>query len=216
MTHLPQILVVLIFLGVPASVEAANARETPISIPPTYDLVNDYHGVLTIPQQIALKDKLYRLEERNGTQIVLLIVETTAPETTHEYTQRVMEAWDLGHNGESTGVLFVVNASDASFWIGTGGAIQGALPDVMIRRIIAEKIEPHWRRQQWSEGIEAGIDAMISATTSELTRPPVWEMHTRLTPRAWALLGLVIFGLSYSGYYLRKWYRTRKNREVKS
>jgi len=210
---------VLLVLLMQAPAWAAGARAKPlVPIPPTYGLVNDYHGVLTITQKLVLEDKLQRLENTNGTQIILLIVPTTEPETTEEYASRVMEAWGPGHNGEPTGILFTINASKPTYIISLGAAMQGVLPDVLMRRVWSEKIHPHWRKREWFKAVDAGIDAMISAARTETTPPPDWEkeIHTRLTPRGWALLGLILFGLTYSGYYLHKWYRAHKNREVKS
>lgn len=203
-------LAVSVFAWVAPGFAAVSSDPHPLApIPPTYQLVNDLHGTLTIAQRLALTEKLSRLENQNGTQIVLLIVPNTAPESVEEYAQRVVRAWDIGHHGESTGVLFAINGADGRFFIATGGAVQGALPDGLIRLIITEHIEPHWRQQQWFEGIDAGIDALIMATQTEITKPPVWMFHTRLTERGWGLLVVVLIGLAYAGYYSYKHFRKR-------
>lgn len=205
-------LAVLVFAWVAPGFAAASSDPRPLApIPPTYQLVNDLHGTLTIAQRLALTEKLSRLENQNGTQIVLLIVPNTAPESVEEYALRVVRAWDLGHHGESTGVLFAINGADGRFFIATGGAVQGALPDGLIHLIITEHIEPHWRQQQWFEGIDAGIDALITATQMEITKPPVWMLHARLTARGWGLLVVVLIGLTYAGYYSYKHFRKRSH-----
>lgn len=187
---------------------AAAAQRTPI--PETYSLVNDLIGHLSIEQQYNLGRKLSELENHNGTQIILLIVPTTGEEGIEAYSLRVVEAWQPGHNGESTAVLFAIDASNASFYIRTGPAVAGALPDALVRRIWMKHLDPHWRRGEWFEGIDATIDAMIAVLRKEETAPPQWITFYSLTPRGWAGMSLILLALVYTVFHLTKWLRTRR------
>lgn len=196
----------LLFLTVWLESAVAGQR---LPIPETYSLVNDQIHLLTIEQNYALNDKLSELENHNGTQIILLIVPDTGDEGIDAYSLRVAEAWNPGHNGDSTAVLFAIDAAKGTFYIRTGGAIAGALPDVLVRRIWTQNLEPHWQRQEWFEGIDATIDAMIAVLSKEETAPPDWVITWSLTPRGWAGMGLIALALLYSAFHLMKWRRAR-------
>lgn len=181
-------------------------------VPESYTLVNDQIGLLTIQQKYDLTRKLSDLENLNGVQIILLIVPGTGSEGIENYSLRVMEAWNPGHNGESTAALFAIDAERGSFSIRTGAAIGGALPDVLVHRIWRTHLDPHWRNEEWFKGIDATIDAMIAAISGEQTDPPVWIKSYFITPRGWAGLGLLGIAILYSVFHLTKAWRSRRGR----
>ena len=202
----------LFWLAAPVPAQPGSAQLLPI--PESYSLVNDYNGVLSIEQQYTLGSKLRRLEDHNGTQIILLIVPTTGQEGIEAYSLRVAEAWNPGHNGDSTAVLFAVDAAHGSFYIRTGGAVAGALPDALVRRIWTRNLDPHWRRQEWFEGIDSTIDAMIEVLWKEETESPIWVTTWSVTPRGWAGLSVIGLALLYTGFHLAKWWRCRRRRRT--
>jgi len=149
---------------------ANDARQEAFPIPDRYNLVNDYQGILTYTETERLHGKMRALEAKNGTQIVLLIVPSVGDMAMIDYAQKVAEKWDIGHNGDGNGVLFLINAQNGSFYFATGPGIAGALPDAKLRQIWEKHLEPHWRKQEWVAGIEETIDAMIAASQAEETK----------------------------------------------
>ena len=181
-------------------------------IPDHFGLVNDYLGVLPIVKTFEITKKLQALERHNGTQIVFLSVPSVGPEGVHAYATRAGSKWDLGNNGEGNGVLFLVSANDGVA-ISTGAGIQGALPDVLVGRIVRETIEPFWHREQYAEGIEAGVDAMIEAAAKEKTKSTFYDYANLMIPdhtetRIIAILFLL--GIAYISILLWERYQKRK------
>jgi uncharacterized protein len=181
-------------------------------IPQSYSLVNDQIQILTIQQRFELHQKLRELEDHNAVQIILLTVPTTGSEGIENYSRRVMDAWNPGHNGESTAVLFAIDAKHGTFYFRTGGAITGALPDVTLRKIWQTRMDPHWRKEEFAEGILAAIDAMIAKVWDEQTEPPVWYQNTTLTQRGKIGVSLIGIAILYSLFYLTKAWRSRRKR----
>ena len=181
-------------------------------IPQSYSLVNDQIQILTIQQRFELHQKLRELEDHNAVQIILLTVPTTGSEGIEKYSQRVMDAWNPGHNGESTAVLFAIDAKHGSFYFRTGGAITGALPDFTLQKIWQKHLDPHWRKEEFAEGIIESIDAMIGKVWDEQTEPPVWFQTTTLTQRGKMGVGLIGIAILYSLFYLAKAWRSRRKR----
>ena len=183
-------------------------------IPNRYELVNDYMGYFFLSKSIEITKKLQALEKRNGTQIVFLSVPSVGNESVDAYGMKVFEKWDLGNNGEANGVLILaVGGKPLSIFRGSG--IQGALPDVKMGRIAREVMEPHFQREEFSEGMEAAIDVMIKSTQEEDTSPTFYDYMNPIVPVRWEnilICVLVLFGLGYAVVLF--WYRHNKRKRI--
>lgn len=183
----------------------------PFPIPPTYALVNDYHGILTLRQQRELGEKLYALEKKNGTQIVVLIVPTTGDVPNREYAQQVFDKWDIGNNADGNGALFLYSGYQGQISIVTGPGIAGALPDIKVRHIFYEHLAPHFQKQDWFGGIDETVDALVAAAHGEETASAQYpEFVVEITRDMLIAALLALAGLGYAGFYGWKWYRRRQ------
>src|ERR1700693_2244351 len=75
-----------------------------VAVPPLKARVTDLTATLSSQQQAALEQTLAAFEARKGSQIAVLIVPTTQPETVEQYAVRVEENWKLGRKGIDDGV----------------------------------------------------------------------------------------------------------------
>jgi len=212
------ILVLALFCMSFAQAEEAKpeASKIPFPIPDNYSLVNDYHGVLSLTQANALAEKLARLEKKNGTQIVLMIVPTTGDIPLGEYAQQVMDKWDPGNHGDGNGLLLLISAEPTTnFWFASGAGIQGALPDVKLRHIWQDHLDPHFRRQEWFEGIDATIDALIAAAGGEETQGGISHPTVIVITRDQSIAAmLALIGIGYAAFLLFKRYRKRSKAQT--
>lgn len=185
-------------------------HSTAFPIPERYKLVNDFDGALRISTAVKITERLQALERLNGTQIVFLAVPSVGTEGIYGYAVRVFEKWDIGNNRQGNGVLFL--ASRDGVVILTGPGIAGALPDVKIGRIFRNIIEPRWKKEEYSEGIEEAIDEMIKAARGEDTAPAFYDyLHpiTATKPEHIWIGILILFGVAYAVTLL---YRRRKRK----
>ncbi|HRO60702.1 MAG TPA: TPM domain-containing protein, partial [Burkholderiaceae bacterium] len=65
-------------------------------IPPLTGRVVDLTGTLDAATTARIESKLAAVEQRKGSQLVLLMVATTEPEPIEDYSIRVAEAWKIG------------------------------------------------------------------------------------------------------------------------
>jgi uncharacterized protein len=135
--------------------------------------VVDLTGTLTAETAAALDDKLAAFENRKGSQIAVLLVRTTAPEAIEEYSLRVAEAWRLGREGVDDGALFLAALDDRRMRFEVGYGLEGAVPDALARRIIAETIAPRFYEGDFAGGLDAGLDALIGVIDGEPLPVPV-------------------------------------------
>ncbi|WP_371142774.1 TPM domain-containing protein [Burkholderia cepacia] len=141
-------------------------------IPPLTSRVTDVTGTLTGDQLVSLETMSRAFEAKRGTQISVLVVSTTEPETIEQYSMRVVEQWKLGRKNIDDGVLLIVAKNDRALRIEVGYGLEGVLTDATSSRIINEAIVPRFRNGDFYGGIMAGLDAIMRVTSGEPLAPP--------------------------------------------
>lgn len=120
--------------------------------------VMDQTGTLAPADVAALEAQLQAFEQRRGTQMVVLVVQSTAPEDIADYTQRLGDAWKIGRREVGDGLLFVIALGDRRLRIAPAKTLEGAIPDLMAKRIIDQVVAPAFRRGDYAGGIRAGLE----------------------------------------------------------
>jgi len=138
-----------------------------VPVPPLTGRVTDQTATLTVEQQAALEQTLQAFEARKGSQLAVLIVPTTAPETIEQYAFRVADQWKLGRKKIDDGAVLVVAKTDRTVRIEVGYGLEGALTDATSKRIISEIITPRFKQEDFYGGITAGVDQIIRVIDGE-------------------------------------------------
>lgn len=162
-------LIALLLLTALAAMAPARAQ---VPVPPVAR-VTDLAGALPAAVQQALAQRLADLEARKGSQLAVLVIPSTQPEVIEQYGIRVAEAWKLGRKGVDDGAILLVARDDRAVRIEVGYGLEGALSDLVTKRIIDEVILPRFRQGDLAGGVEAGMDRMIRVVDGEaLPEPP--------------------------------------------
>ena len=169
MTRLSRALLALLLLV--CTVLGAHAQQLQ-PVPPLTARVIDTSGTLLPAQIAALDAKLAGLEQEKGSQVVVLVVPTTAPEDIAAYAHRVGDTWKIGRREVGDGLLLVVAVQDRRLRIEVAKALEGAVPDIAASHIINDAIAPHFRTGNFAAGIEAGVDQIAARIRGE-PLPPV-------------------------------------------
>ena len=148
-----------------------------VPIPKLEARVTDLSGTLTAEQQSGLEEKLAAFEARKGAQIVVLMVPTTHPEEIEQYSIRVVDQWRIGRAHVDDGVLLIIAKNDRRMRIEVGYGLEGALPDAIASRIIAETIRPLFAQNDFYGGINAGVDQIARVIDGEALPAPERTWH---------------------------------------
>lgn len=173
-----------------------------VAIPLLKSHVTDLTATLSASEVTQLEQKLAAFEKAKGSQVAVLIVPTTQPETIEQYALRVAETWKLGRKGIDDGVLLLVAKNDRALRIEVGYGVEGALPDAMAKRIIAEIIVPQFKAGNFVAGIDMGINTILSLLKGESLPLPSTQhstyssigMHTLIDNFIPILIGLIVLG----------------------
>jgi uncharacterized protein len=143
-----------------------------VAVPPLKARVTDLTATLSREQQARLEQELQNFEAKKGSQLAVLIVPTTQPETIEQYGIRVVDSWKLGRKGIDDGALLLIAKNDRSLRIEVGYGLEGALNDATAKRIVSDIIIPRFKAGDFYGGIEAGLQSMIKVIEGEPLPPP--------------------------------------------
>ena len=171
-----------------------------VPVPGRESRVTDLTNTLASAEKKSLESKLAAFEQAKGSQVVVLIVPTTGDETIEQYGIKVADQWKIGREGIDDGVIFLVAMQDRKMRIEVGYGLEGAIPDAMAKRIITQIVTPEFRTGHFYDGINDGVDAIVSLVNGEELPVATSESKGgsgRSKPKIsyfLIILGLIIFG----------------------
>ena len=167
------LLLALLFASLPGVAESLAV------IPKLDSPVIDTTGTLTPAQQQALVQQALALQQRKGSQLQVLMVPTTQPETIEQYATRVFDQFKLGRKGVDDGVLVVVAKDDHRVRIEPGYGLEGAIPDAIANRIIQEYMAPKFRANDYAGGLADADAALAKLIDGEALPAPIASNASR-------------------------------------
>ena len=180
-----------------------------VAVPPLTGRVVDLTGTLNSGQKADLEQKLKAFEDRKGSQVAVLIVPTTAPETIEQYSIRVADQWKIGRKKVDDGAILLVAKDDHKLRIEVGYGLEGALTDLTSKRIIDEEIVPKFRSGDFAGGISAGVDRILRVIDGEPLPAPKpqaqysnnFDIGDLFNP--FVIIGVVVLGGIFRGIFGR-------------
>ncbi len=166
-----------------------DSQEIPNLIRPVMDMV----GILKESEIRSIEKKIFELEKEKGSQIGVLIVSSTKPETIEEYSIKVAEKWKLGRKGIDDGVLFVIALNDRKMRIEVGYGLEGAIPDAKAKQILEDYVKPHFKEKKYYDGISICVDMLIKLIRGEALPPPKKDSNSEVLNSIIAFFIIFVF-----------------------
>lgn len=129
--------------------------------------ISDYAGTFSPSTRSSLEEKLRRFESETSNQIAVVTFPSLEGEVLEDFSIRLAEQWKIGQKGKDNGVILLIFKNDRKVRLEVGYGLEGVLPDATCRLIIENEIAPRFREGRFDEGIEAAVEAVITATKGE-------------------------------------------------
>lgn len=171
-----------------------------LAVPPLTALVTDQAGLLDATQRAKLAAVLDDYQAKTGSQIAVLTVNTTEPESIDQYSIRVTDAWKLGRKGVDDGVLILIAKDNPAalrrMRIEAGRGVQGVLTDAKSNQILQDVMAPYFRKNQFYEGLVAGVGAVATLLNQEqFPAPPARGQQQRQASGGFGWLPMLLIGI---------------------
>jgi len=167
--------------------------------------VHDYAGWLSAGQKSALEQKLRRYWDSTSTQIVVMIRPDIGDYDKSSYAFELGNRWGIGRKDKNNGVLMLIKteAPERGIFIATGYGTEGALPDITAGQIIRNVMAPYFKQQQYGEGIDAGVEAIITALSGEFKAEP--NQSDLTDGEALAIVGIIfLLFIAFIAFIIRR------------
>jgi len=177
---------------------SASAQALP-EVPALIARVIDTTGTLATAERQSLDTQLAAIEQKHGSQVVVLMVATTAPEDIAAYANRVGNAWKIGRRDVGDGVLVIVAKDDRKMRIEVAKALEGAIPDIAAARIIDGAMKPRFRQNDFAGGLTAAVDQIGARIAGEPLPLPDAQVDDRQRSSSkssgfdWMDMGIFLF-----------------------
>ncbi|HZR21615.1 MAG TPA: TPM domain-containing protein [Verrucomicrobiae bacterium] len=162
----PGLVLLLLFAGLISCASGIQAAERMPPAPDQY--FNDYAHVISPSTATQLNRKLSDFERDTSNQILVVIYpKMDSDSSIEDYTVRVAQAWRVGQKARNNGAVLFVFIQDRKMFLQVGYGLEGALPDVIAKRIIENEIKPRFKAGDYDGGLSAGVAAIMAATRGE-------------------------------------------------
>jgi uncharacterized protein len=135
--------------------------------PSATSYLNDSAGVINAQDQRVIENLARELDSKTTSQLAVVTVNSTQPETIEQYAVELFKKWGIGQKGKDNGVLFIIAVKDHTARIEVGYGLEGVLTDAISSTIIHQIVIPEFKQAHISTGILEGAKAIVSLIAKE-------------------------------------------------
>lgn len=135
----------------------------------------DLTNTISANQLDYLNRDLKTFDDTTSNQLVFLMLASLNNYPIEMFAYEVATKNNIGTKENNNGVLLLVAKNDRKMRIEVGYGLEGALPDALASSIIRNEIAPHFRRDDYYSGIQAGLNAIKLATMGEYKRDKILD-----------------------------------------
>ena len=158
MKKLYKIILFLLIIGIiPLRSQAAEKLPKPTDA--LY--VNDFADVIDEKVEEEIIEYGNQLNEKNGTQVVLVTVDFTNGVSLEDYAHKLFNKWGIGSKEKNNGLLILLSVGDDDYWAMQGEGLEESLTSGKISGILNEYLEPDFAAKDYSAGAEKVYGAFI-------------------------------------------------------
>ncbi|HVU42096.1 MAG TPA: TPM domain-containing protein [Xanthobacteraceae bacterium] len=137
--------------------------------PPLTGRVVDQANVMTPQSRANVEAKLKDLEDKSSIQLVVATVKSLQGGDIETFANELFRFWKLGEAKKNNGVLFLIAPAEHKVRIEVGYGLEGTLTDALSSVIIQSAVLPRFKANDFSGGIERGVDGIISVLSGDTT-----------------------------------------------
>ena len=168
------------------------------------EYVVDLANIIDNTVETRLNGLLRELEQKTGTQMIILTISSLDGEPIEEFSLKTAEKWKLGQKGVDNGVLVTVALKDRKYRFEIGYGLEGTLPDSFVGTLGRRYLVPYFRKGNYSLGLYYATLAIIDkiakdqgVSIGEAERKAPLDVRSLKTNRKMGIfeviLGLVFF-----------------------
>jgi uncharacterized protein len=135
------------------------------------NLSKEFPNFISEQQVKQLETELQYFADSTSNQIAVVIVDDLGGLEPWEFAARIIDKWGIGQVKEDNGVVLLIKPTggknERKIFIGTGRGLEGAIPDLTCKEIVENEIVPHFRKEEYFDGIVSAVRTIESLSIGE-------------------------------------------------
>ncbi len=137
------------------------------SYPPLTGRITDNANLIAPEARQRIEAKLKAHEDKTSDQLVVATVPSLQGAVIEDFANGLFRFWKLGEKARNNGALLLVAPNERKVRIEVGYGLEGALTDALTKTIITTAVAPKFKTGDFTGGIEAGVDAILSILSGD-------------------------------------------------
>lgn len=174
---------ILTYLGFFLTVVQSFAFEIPDN---ENQIVFDQGRVFSANEVRSIEKIITDIENETTVEIAVWTVPTLEGYPIFNAALEAGRKWGVGQKENDNGVVLLVAVQDRDWFMATGYGVEGALPDVLVKRIGERHFPPNFRNDNYGQGIRLALldikallkeDPTVIAEYKETSKAVLWSLH---------------------------------------
>ena len=167
------LIVALIAIGLSLQSFDARAQEVLRPFPPMLRAISDEVGALSVSEGQALSRIVDDIQQENKVRIIVVIVETTFPESIESYSHRLLAHWRANRPPPDgvEDIIIVVAATDRTLRIAAGLKMASVVEQVSNNKLMLD-VAPLFRSGKYFPAVVLIVERLSQAIRSKSKEGP--------------------------------------------
>jgi uncharacterized protein len=128
--------------------------------PQPVGFVNDFADVVPVDIRARIEAIASELEQKTGSEIVVVTVRTTGGTDIHDYSVQLFTRWGIGKRGRDNGLLIIAAIEDRKLWIKTGYGLEETIPDAVASQVYRDALRPSFKEGAYGRGLLSAVQIL--------------------------------------------------------
>lgn len=129
--------------------------------------INDFAEILTDETEQYILSNSAALCEKTKAQIAVVTVKNLEGKEIADYALELFRNWGIGDKDLNNGILILLSLEERKVRIEVGDGLEGRVNDSKAGRFLDTYAVPHFKSDEWDEGIKALYSAILSEVYEE-------------------------------------------------
>lgn len=123
--------------------------------------VNDFADVISVDTKEYICDKVSRLEDKTGAQVLVVTVTGLDGENIERYCRSLFNNWGIGSSKENNGILFLMALAEDDYWAMLGSGLENSFGNGTLGLILDYYVEDYFVKQDYDGAAKAFTDITV-------------------------------------------------------
>jgi len=134
-------------------------------------LVNDYTSTLAQQEIRSLEHMLVSFNDTTSNQIVIVMINSFNGYEKSEFADLIGDKWGVGQDKFDNGIVILIRPKtrnqSGEAWLAIGNGLEGAIPDLIVQRIIDFEMIPYFKQDDYYSGLLNSSKVLMALASGE-------------------------------------------------